>query len=126
MAQLNEPVTGESKRMRTWKTYLRIVMTIALPVFDSVTDIYTLLLYYDPNKPLMQKAFFASLVTICLHNVISGANGLLQISKVHAHTKLVLWESLRGKLITTLLHAAGLGNLFVPLEAIICKKYTDR
>ena len=126
MAQLNEDSKENNSGIRTWKTYITIAMTIALPVFDFITDIYTLHLYYDPNKPLMLRAFFASLVTILLHNVISSVSGLLIISKLHKRSKLALWESAGGKLVTVMLHVTGMANLVLPLEAILSKKYFDR
>ena len=127
MAQLNEvSEENNNSRIRTWKTYITIGTTLALPVFDFATDIYTLHLYYDPNKPLMLRAFFVSLVTILLHNVISSVSGLLLLSKLHDRSKLVLWESFRGKLVTVMLHVAGMANLVLPLEAILSKKYLDR
>ena len=127
MAQLNEvSEENNNSRIRTWKTYITIATTLALPVFDFATDIYTLHLYYDPNKPLMLRAFFVSLVTILLHNVISSVSGLLLLSKLHDRSKLVLWESAVGKLVTVMLHVAGMANLVLPLEAILSKQYLDR
>ena len=105
--------------LKIWKTYTKIILILALPLIDLFTDIYTLNLYYEPNKSFMVKAFCASLFVISLHNVISTACGVTRISALHSRSKLVIWGSNGWKFVTVALHAIGVGGILVPLEAIL-------
>ena len=116
--------TNEKKR-GNWLAYLKITLTVGLTIFDWATDIYTLHLYCKPDKPLMLRAFYASLATILLHNLISSAHGLLAISQLHSKYKLTIWGGAGWKSVSVALHTVGLGGLVVPLEALTSFQHHD-
>ena len=95
----------------------KILFKIALPIFDMVTDVYTLTQYYNPSKPLMMKVFMASLLTILLHNCISTFYWMTSISKFHERLPLFIWSNSAWRGVTIMLHAFGLGGILVPIEA---------
>ena len=99
-----------------------IAVKIFLPIFDMVTDIYTLLRYFDPEKSFMQKVFYTSLVTILLHNIISGIHGVYNISRLNKQKKLHIWSSSQWKFVIIILYAIGLGSIVCPMEFILAIK----
>ena len=98
---------------------LKIGFKILFPVFDTVTDVYTLYRYYDPSKSLILKAFTFSLVTILAHNLISSIHGIVSISKFHLQSPLFVWKCAFWKSFTISLYAVGLGSIISPINAIL-------
>ena len=102
---------------------LKLAFRIALPLFDSATDIYTLYRYYHSNKPLMFIALIVSFSTIVIHNIISTFHGIYTISQFHEHTPLSIWKNANWKCFTVVLHALGFCGIIVPVEIILLFPY---
>ena len=111
-----------AKLVEGFSTNIAIAVKIFLPIFDMVTDVYSLIRYFEPEKSFMKKVFYTSLVTILLHNIISGIHGVYNISRLNKQKKLHIWSGSRWKFVIIVLYAIGLGSIVCPIEFILAIK----
>ena len=122
--------TAPERQSRFWfaRTIAVLIFKILMPIFDLMTDGYTLHRYYRhaENKPLMMSVFRASFFTILFHNAVSTWRGIGGVKRFHAQFPLVTWNGAAWKSVTLALHALGIGGVIVPVEAFFAVHHLDR
>ena len=118
-AESAETVSEQQSRLWFARTILALLFKIMMPIFDLVTDVYTVHRYYRhaENKPLMMNVFRASFFTILFHNAVSTWRGIDGVNRFHARFPLATWSGAAWKTVTLALHALGIGNVTVAVEA---------
>ena len=100
-------------------SHFALAVRVLLPLFDMVTDAYTMYRYYDRQKNLMRRAFYASLGIMLIHNLVSTAHGAFRLSSTAGRDKVLLWSSWKWKSMAVALHLLGAGSLVIPVEMIV-------